>query len=152
MTSAKRIFLLLTITVISLGAWAQVSPGTISGKVISTDGETIDYATVYLKGTSYSCYTDDKGIYHLNSPAGNYTLTVSAVGFEKFETNVNVEAGKRTKLNIKLNPSSQLAEVIVVGSQLSKVKTRHSTQQLSIHRSLSIQQKLLARLCPRLPA
>ncbi len=136
MTSAKRIFLLLTITVISLGAWAQVSPGTISGKVISTDGETIDYATVYLKGTSYSCYTDDKGIYHLNSPAGNYTLTVSAVGFEKFETNVNVEAGKRTKLNIKLNPSSQLAEVIVVGSQLSKVKnsafnaTAVNTQEL----------------------
>ncbi len=136
MTFAKREILLLITLIISIGALAQGLSGMISGKILSSDGETIDYATVYLKGTSYSCSTNDKGLYHLNAPAGTYTLVVSAVGFEQVETKVNIKAKERTRLNIKLKSSTQLGEVIVVGSQLSKVKnsafnaTAVNTQEL----------------------
>ena len=41
---------LLTIT----AAHAQDNTGMISGKVISIDGQAIEFATVLLKGTSYS--------------------------------------------------------------------------------------------------
>ena len=49
---------------------------------------TIDFATVYLKGTQFGCTTNEKGIYHLKAPAGDYTLIVSAVGFETVERKV----------------------------------------------------------------
>ena len=42
----------------------------LSGKIISTETkETIDFATVYLKGTTFGCTTNEKGIYHLKAPA-----------------------------------------------------------------------------------
>ncbi len=94
----------------------------ISGKVLSTDGEPIDFATVFLKGTSYTCSTDEKGLYHLSAPAGDYTIVYTSVGFDKKEFKVNLKAGERDKMVVKLKPSTNLGEVIVVGNQLSKVK------------------------------
>lgn len=50
----------------------------VSGKVISKEKqEVVDFATVYLKGTTYGCTTNEEGIYHLHAPAGKYTLVVS---------------------------------------------------------------------------
>ena len=34
----------------------------ISGRVMSTEKEVVDFATVYLKGTNQGCYTDEKGL------------------------------------------------------------------------------------------
>ena len=94
----------------------------ISGKVLSSDGEPIDYANVYLKGTNFACSANEKGLYHLSAPQGDYTIVFSAVGFEKLEIKTSIKAAERKKLNVKLKPATQLAEVIVVGNTLSKVK------------------------------
>lgn len=77
----------------------------ISGKVLSLDKKEgmIEFATVYLKGTSYGCTTDERGIYHLNAPAGKYTLVVSAVGYVSTERYVTLIEGIRQKMNITLN-------------------------------------------------
>lgn len=82
------------------------------------------------------CSTNEKGLYHLKVPAGEYVVVVSSVGFDKVETKINIKSKERVKLNIKLNPVTQLAEIIVVGNQLSKVKnsafnaTAVNTQEL----------------------
>ena len=82
------------------------------------------------------CSTNEKGLYHLKAPAGEYVVVVSSVGFDKVETKINIKSKERVKLNIKLNPVTQLAEIIVVGNQLSKVKnsafnaTAVNTQEL----------------------
>lgn len=108
----------------------------ISGKVLSADGDAVDYATVFLKGTSYSSSANEKGLYHIKAPAGRYTIVFSCVGYEKTEKNVEIKKGDRVKLNVKLKPSTQLGEVIVVGNQISKVKnsafnaTAVNTQEL----------------------
>lgn len=110
--------------------------GMISGKVLSADGDAVDYATVYLKGTSYSSSANEKGLYHIKAPAGRYTIVFSCVGYEKTEKSVEIKKGDRVKLNVKLKPSTQLGEVIVVGNQISKVKnsafnaTAVNTQEL----------------------
>lgn len=81
------------------------------------------------------CSINEKGLYHLKAPAGEYVV-VSSVGFDKVETKINIKSKERVKLNIKLNPVTQLAEIIVVGNQLSKVKnsafnaTAVNTQEL----------------------
>lgn len=94
----------------------------VSGKVISVDGEPVDFATVYLKDTGYSANTDEKGLYHIKAAPGNYTLVCTAVGFDKVEAKITLKSGERLKQNIKLRPTTQLGEVIVVGNQLSKVR------------------------------
>ena len=104
------------------GVSANDTMGMVSGKVMSSDGETIDYASVFLKGTVYSCTVNGRGLYHLKAPAGDYTIVFSSVGFEKAEHEVEIPADGRVKLNVKLKPVTQLAEVIVVGSQVSKVR------------------------------
>ncbi len=110
--------------------------GMISGKVLSMDREPIDYANVFLKGTRYACSTDEKGLFHLRAPEGEYTLVVSSVGYEKKEMKVKITSQERERLTIKLKEAGQLGEVIVVGNQLSKVKnsafnaTAVNTQEL----------------------
>lgn len=118
----KYILAVLAICLLSLNLYAKDVTGMISGKVLSSDGEPIDYANVYLKGTSFSGITNDKGIYHINAPAGDYTIVFSSVGFERLELETAINEKERTKLNVKLKPTTQLAEVIVVGNTLSKVK------------------------------
>ncbi|MDE6196927.1 MAG: carboxypeptidase-like regulatory domain-containing protein, partial [Muribaculaceae bacterium] len=110
--------LFVTFLVMSISAVARESAGMISGKVLSLDGEAIDYATVLLKGTSYYCSTNEKGLYHLSAPEGKYTIVFSSVGFEKCEMPVTIKKDERSRFNVKLKPSTQLAEVIVVGNQL----------------------------------
>ena len=120
--SNKYVLAFLAICLLSLNLSAKDVTGMISGKVLSSDGEPVDYATVYLKGTTFSGTTNDKGIYHITAPAGNYTIVFSSVGFEKLEIKTSIKTEDRTKLNVKLKPADQLAEVIVVGNTLSKVK------------------------------
>ena len=108
----------------------------ISGKVLSTDGQPIDYATVFLKGTPYLSSTNEKGLYHISAPAGTYTLVFSSVGFEQIELKISIESGRRLKQNVKMRPTTQLGEVIVVSNQISKVRnsafnaTAVNTQEL----------------------
>ncbi|MCG4770894.1 TonB-dependent receptor [Bacteroides nordii] len=96
----------------------------LSGKIISTETkETIDFATVYLKGTTFGCTTNEKGIYHLKAPAGHYTLVVSAVGFETVEKKVELTQDERNKLNIMINPATtELDEVVVTSTGVSRIK------------------------------
>lgn len=136
LVSKKHILRFLSFWIVSLSAMAQNNLGMISGKVLSFDGEAIDYATVFLKGTPYSCSTNEKGLYNITAPEGKYTIVFSSVGFEKYEMPVSIKSRQRIKQNIKLKLARQLAEVIVVGSPLSKVRnsafnaTAVNTQEL----------------------
>lgn len=112
--------ILLTIT--SLEAYAQ-GEAMISGKILSTEKETVDFATVYLKGTNYGGTTNREGIYHLKAPAGNYTLVVSAIGYKTVERPVKLTIGERTKQNITITPQvEELDEVVVVSNGISRLK------------------------------
>lgn len=115
---------LLLLSVINTFARQPIpsSEGMVSGKVLSVSGEPIDYATVYFKDTNYSTSTDEKGMYRLSAPAGTYTLTVTSVGYEKAEVKVTLKGGERERKTFKLKEIGELAEVIVVGNQLSKVR------------------------------
>ncbi len=123
MAHKKRYYLLtFMVIVITFITKAQDSTGMVSGKILSLDGEPLDYATAWLKGTSYSGTANEKGMYHLKAPAGKYTIVFSSVGYEQQELPVEIHNGRRSRLNVKLKSSTQLAEVIVVGNTLSKVK------------------------------
>lgn len=95
----------------------------ISGKILSTDKTTVDFATVYLKETNYGGTTNEEGIYHLQAPAGKYTLVVSAIGYQTVEKPVILVRGERTKMNIEIaSQVTELDEVVVVSNGISRLK------------------------------
>lgn len=105
-----------------VSAYAESST-VLSGKIVSEDKAIVDFATVYLKGTNYGCTSDERGVYHLTAPAGNYTLIVSAIGYETFEKPVKLLAGKHNQLSVVLSPSvTELDEVVVVSNGVSRLK------------------------------
>lgn len=98
------------------------SDAVLSGKVSSSEG-VVDFASVYLKGTELGCTTDEKGLFHLKVPEGQYTLVVSAVGYQTVEQVVQAKNGERQRLHIHLSTDiKELEEVVVVSNGVSRVK------------------------------
>lgn len=117
-----RIFLFIAATGMNVAANAEIEKVIISGSVKSTDKSPIDFATVYLKDTQYGCTTNEKGEYRLNAPTGNYTLVVSAVGFETYEKRIII-GSHNDRHKITLKPSvTELDEVVVVSNGVSRLK------------------------------
>lgn len=104
-------------------AVANAQPAMLSGRVLSSEKEIIDFATVYLKDTNQGGITNAEGIYHLKARAGRYTLVVSAVGYKTVEMPIELQSGQRQKQNITLTADvQQLDEVTVVSTGVSRVK------------------------------
>jgi outer membrane cobalamin receptor len=123
----KAIVLYISLTLFfclfSIAVWAQDGSAMVSGRILSTEKEVVDFATVYLKGTTYGGTTNREGIYHLKAPAGNYTLVVSAIGYKTVERQIKLAAGEREKQNITISPqATELDEVVVVSNGISRLK------------------------------
>ena len=117
-----KLFVLVVLLISSLSVFSQ-GKAMISGKILTTEKEIVDFATVYLKGTSYGGTTNQEGIYHIKAPAGNYTLIVSAIGYKTVEKQVKLIAGERVKQNLTITPETQqLDEVTIVSTGVTRLK------------------------------
>lgn len=122
MKKIRGLFLSFLLLLISISAFSQHKT-MISGKVLSTEKTTVDFATVYLKGTNYGGTTNEESIYHLQAPAGEYTLVVSAIGYKTVEKPVKLMRGERTKMNVVISPqATELDEVVVVSNGVTRLK------------------------------
>lgn len=122
MKKIRGLFLSFLMLLISISVFSQHRT-MISGKVLSTEKTTVDFATVYLKGTNYGGTTNEEGIYHLQAPAGEYTLVVSAIGYKTIEKPVKLMRGERTKMNVVISPqATELDEVVVVSNGVTRLK------------------------------
>ena len=114
-------FLVFLVFLFSVSAYSQHErhyTSMISGRVISTEKEVVDFATVYLKGTNYGSYTNEKGIYHLKTVEGEYILVVSAVGYQTVEIPWNGQP-----MNVTLQDDTQtLGEVVVTALGIKREK------------------------------
>ena len=117
-----KLSVLVVLLISSLSVFSQ-DKAMISGKILSTEKEIVDFVTVYLKGTSYGGTTNQEGIYHIKAPAGNYTLIVSAIGYKTVEKQVKLIAGERVKQNLTITPETQqLDEVTIVSTGVTRLK------------------------------
>ena len=118
----KHIGSILLIWLLSLPISANEKQATVFGKVISSNKEVVEYATVHLKGTSFGAVTNDKGIYQLSAPAGKYTLIVSILGYNTVEKQIQLSKGASLKENIVITPQSEeLSEVVVVANGVNRL-------------------------------
>ena len=122
MKKIRGLFLSFLLLLISISAFSQHKT-MISGKVLSTEKTTVDFATVYLKGTNYGGTTNEEGIYNIQATAGEYTSVVSAIGYKTVEKPVKLMRGERTKMNVVISPqATELDEVVVVSNGVTRLK------------------------------
>lgn len=76
-------------------------------------------ANVVLKGTHYGAATDNKGNFFISKlPAATYLVQASFIGYESYETAVNLEAQDSVTLRIALEPKPfEREEVVVTGTR-----------------------------------
>lgn len=104
----KTIFTLLFVAL--LGFQLQAQSITISGTVSDDAGLPLPGANVIVKGTSTGTQTDFDGKYSIPAQIGQ-KLMFSYVGFETKEIKIK----KAGELNVQLDPSAALEEVVVTG-------------------------------------
>ena len=78
---SRRVVLVLSGLVPTLGWGQQALPHTVSGRIISNDGEALVGVTIVLKGTESSTITDADGRYSLSVPDDQSVLVVCAPSY-----------------------------------------------------------------------
>lgn len=104
----KTLFTFLAVALLGFQLHAQTV--TISGTVTDDTGLPLPGANIIIKGTSDGTQTDFDGRYSINAQIGQ-KLVFSYVGFETKE----VKVGAKNIINVSLNSSASLEEVVVTG-------------------------------------
>jgi len=94
---------------------AQGTAGAIAGTVTDPSGAVLKGAQVSIPAQGVNVVSDEQGMFVIKGLApGNYTLTVSYVGFATFQNEaVSVAAGKTTNVAAKLQVQSASQNVLV---------------------------------------
>lgn len=95
----------------------------ISGRVVSSDNGTIDLATIHLEGTPFGARTDGDGHYTISAPEGEYTISVSALGYKDAHRKIKVGGNGLQGLYFKLSPDViEFNAVTVTATGVVRVK------------------------------
>ncbi len=128
-----RFLLVINLVLIGLSAIAQKATFTISGTITnSVDKEPLLGATVYIKELKTGVVSDENGYFKKEVKEGQYTITITYLGFEPFSQKTDIK--KDTKLDIKLKPIGiEKQEVLITGEKTNKnvVSTEMSRIELS---------------------
>ncbi len=124
-----RIYTIIILFLIPLLSFSQ-DKFTISGTLKDkANGETLFGATVFLKGTSRGTITNEYGFYSLTAPKGNYTLSVSYIGYKPLEK--EIELTKNIKFNADLSEDANVLDEVVISAEESK-KVNLRSPQMSV--------------------
>ncbi|MEM6265585.1 MAG: TonB-dependent receptor, partial [Bacteroidota bacterium] len=105
------------------GSGSRLGPrGNIEGRVRTIDFREISYARVSFKESNRGILTDSLGRFGFKGiEAGEYTLQISAVGYEEHELDVEVKASQTSPVEILLEEGGySLDDVLIEGKSLSK--------------------------------
>ncbi len=141
---ARCLLTAIVVLTIAVGASAQTTTGTVSGRVLDVQGGSLPGATVTAKSPnlqgSREAVTSENGDYILTGlPSGPYTITVTLSGFETQTRNVVLAPTQVLPLEMKLGPAQVSEEVTVVANSAD---TLQRTAQIATNFS----QELIANL------
>ncbi len=101
--------------------------GNIQGKVADDKGNPLTGATVSIDGQKNTVLSDAGGNYFLKAAAGSYTITATYVGHTPQSAQVTVTAGGNASHDFILPLTSELNEVMVVGTRSRLQRSQLST-------------------------
>ena len=146
MRQTNRLFFPILMLIIISNLLFGGNTGKIAGRV--TDHETreaIIGVTVLIDGTSQGAATDLNGYYIINNVSpGSYTLSFSAVGYQKKKiSNVKVSVDFTSKQNIELRSEAINVETVVVEADAPLVRqdltSSHTTVDASVIAALPVE-------------
>ncbi|HJQ37665.1 MAG TPA: TonB-dependent receptor [Thermoanaerobaculia bacterium] len=118
----------LLVSLLAVGAYAQLQSGNIFGKVVANDGSALPGVTVTLTGVGapQTFITDAQGDFRfLNLSPGSYSLKAELAGYgTATRTGVSVNIGRNSDVSMTLNPS--VSQTITVTAEAPLLDTRRT--------------------------
>lgn len=113
---------------------AQQSTGTIRGFVYDKEtGEPVIFTNVVLKGTTYGAATDVNGYYTIiKVPAGEYTISVTYLGYDTLQMPVSVKAGQIVNQKLYIQKSSIKLKTVDISAEKIEARTEVKTSVVKI--------------------
>jgi iron complex outermembrane receptor protein len=113
----RKITIILLLVCNSLFVFAQ-SNGIIVGYAYTDEGSPLIYANVQIKETQQGVVTNNLGRFEFaDMPTGDYTLLITAIGYEANEQKINVKANKICKVDCRCRSNTQELQAIVVTAE-----------------------------------
>jgi len=111
-------WLLVSLLLLSLSAFAQSGKGVISGSVVDDSGSVLKGARVELLPVGIATRANAQGEFALRDVVpGQYTLTTTYIGFKANNKEVDVVAGKTLNLSVILEVASTSEEIFVTADR-----------------------------------
>mgnify|MGYP000448124552 CR=1 FL=1 len=133
--SFKALIPLLTgLSLLSVAAFGQQQPATLTGKITDLNGEPLYSASITIVGTYLGAAANFDGNYVINNIKPNdYQVKVQFIGYEtKIYNGITFEAGETKTLDIQLKEQSEsLGEVTIVGRS-SQINLETAASEVSI--------------------
>ena len=97
---------------------------TIEGKIIDKhSGEPVSFASVAIVGSNAATMSNDDGDFTLKGKlTGRHTLKVSMVGYDPFETTIDLNDNRPINLTVSLRENSVAMDELVVSANRNVVK------------------------------
>jgi hypothetical protein len=118
----------MLVSLLAVGAYAQLQSGNIFGKVVANDGSALPGVTVTLSGIGapQTFITDAQGDFRfLNLSPGQYSLKAELAGYgTATRSGVTVNIGRNADVSMTLNPS--VSQTITVTAEAPLLDTRRT--------------------------
>ena len=118
----------MLVSLLAVGAYAQIQSGNIFGKVVANDGSALPGVTVVLTGVGapQTFITDAQGDFRfINLSPGQYSLKAELAGYgTATRSGVTVNIGRNADVSMTLNPS--VSQTITVTAEAPLLDTRRT--------------------------
>lgn len=115
------------------GMHGQYFNANISGVVLS-DNQPLPFVNIIVQKSGMGCISDTIGKFFLqNIPPSSYTLTFSAIGYQKKDTLITLEPNQNLFLQIELLPQISTLEDVVLTGTMKEVSKLESVVPVEVY-------------------
>ena len=108
----RSIWAWLCVVLIPITAQAATLSGFVTDQ---SNGESLPFANIALKGTPLGAVSNDNGYYAINNiPAGTYTMVVTYIGYATYRDSLILQATENRRFDFSLAPKTLQAEVTII--------------------------------------
>lgn len=122
----KNLLLSITFLVLTTGILSGQEFGLLTGSVLDSIGDPVEFANVALLGTQVGTVTNPDGSYKLEIPAGrSYTVVISCVGYLTKQFAVRLAPEGSRKQDISLQRDVRAIKEVSVSARQDRASTFH---------------------------
>lgn len=89
----------------------------IRGTVKDSEGNPVEFATIYIEEIREGTQSDHEGAFFLRVTPGQYTLRVQFMGYETYEQDIRVQPGEQVTVPVELVETSYRLDEVVIESK-----------------------------------